>query len=63
MSAYSEWKAGLITDDQYKSSYAQEQWEQDHLYETVCDRCSYVDECEYDFDYESCDDDGENTSS
>ena len=30
MSAYSDWKAGYLTDEEYRASYAQEQWEQDH---------------------------------
>lgn len=48
MSAYSEWKAGLITDDQYKSSYAKEQWEQDHPYDFEPDNPEYTCEnCEF----------------
>lgn len=35
MSAYSEWKAGHITDEQYRASYAREQWEQNHPEEAL----------------------------
>lgn len=33
MSSYSDWKRGYLTDEEYRSSYAKEQWEQDHPYE------------------------------
>ena len=58
MSAYSDWKRGYLTDEEYRSSYAKEQWEQDHPYGDTpfytddpddphwrCENCSRYDEC------------------
>lgn len=45
MSAYSDWKCGAITDDQYRASYNREQYEQDHPDEYdqthTCEYCQY----------------------
>lgn len=45
MSAWSDWVDGFITDDQYASSCAREQWEEDHFDDVMAKRFG-LDKCE-----------------